>query len=261
MSIFCHCTIHSIVGLFVYHYYRIHSKKTEQNVLLHFFRYLWVLISLKFPVSESENKCHILKPEHTMKLERKLRFQRAIKIARNALTAEKRKLGYIIDEKQNRYIPLHFYIKLQDFKGGLAYAQWYDKNFPEEIAFPDFMFEWAVMLFENDKTREAKKKIIETFFGNTYLLDKLFGRPIPPYIEKEVGNVVGPEFTETFVYSSNQPELVRFAAWLLEFEQSEEFKSITKRFTDAKIRLEGDLDPETRQYLSKYIERDLLNEI
>ena len=112
----------------------------------------------------------------------------------------------------------------------------------------------------NGKFKEAERKAVETSFSNVYLFDKFFGRPIRQIDKLENSTIARPEFTEYFNYSSTQSELGAFSKWLMEFEQSEKFKSVTRRFIDAQIRLKDEHNPEKRQDLIR-IDRQLLNEI
>ena len=190
----------------------------------------------------------------------KQRLELKIKRIRAALTYEKRMIGCYDDSRGLRYLPTELYLKLQDYKGGLVYTRWFAKNFPDDRGFPEFLFEWAVILFMNGKTKEAERKALESFFSNTYIFDKFFGRPILPIDKSESSNIDKPEYTEYFKYLSTQPELLNFGQWLKEFEQSERFKSLVTRFIDAKIKLKDEHDFEMRGFLIG-IHRQLLNEL
>ena len=112
----------------------------------------------------------------------------------------------------------------------------------------------------NGKIKDAERKALETFFRNTYLFDKFFGRTIVPIDKSELSNCDKPDYTDYFKYSSSQPELVDFDKWLSEFEQSDKFKAAAIRFIDAMVKLKNENDPETRGYL-RSIGRELLNEL
>ena len=189
----------------------------------------------------------------------KQRLELKIKRIRASLTYEKRKFGCYDDSHGLRYVPTELYLKLQDYKGGLVYLRWFVKNFPDDAGFPEFLFEWSVILFMNGKIKDAERKTIETYFRNTYVFDKFFGRPIIPIEKSEYSNIDIPEYTEYFKYSFKQQELAVFAKWLMELEQSEKFQSVTERFIKAQIRLKNEKDPEMRHYLVR-IDRELLNE-
>jgi len=190
----------------------------------------------------------------------KQRLELNIKKIRSALATEKRMYGGYDDSRGLRYLPTELFLKLQDYKGGLVYTRWFAKNFADDRGFPEFLFEWAVILFMNGKTKEAEQKALEAFFSNTYIFDKFFGRPILPIDKSESSNIDKPEYTEYFKYLSTQPELFNFGQWLKEFEQSDRFKSLVIRFIDAKIKLKDEHDFEMRGYLIG-IHRQLLNEL
>jgi len=183
-----------------------------------------------------------------------------IKKIKAALAAEKRKFGCYDDSRGLRYLPTTLYLKLQDYQGGLAYTRWFSKNFPDDAGFPDFLFEWTVILFKNGNIREAERKVLEAYFRNTYLFDKFFGRPIKKINKDEYSSFEMPEYVKYFKYSDKQSDLADFSIWLKEFEQSEKFKEISKRFIYAQIRLKDEDDDEMRHYLVR-IDKQLLNEI
>jgi hypothetical protein len=189
----------------------------------------------------------------------KQRLVAKIKAIRAALTYEKRKFGCYDDSRGLRYVPTSLYLKLQDYAGGLVYLRWFEKNFPDDAGFPEFLFEWSVILYMNGKIKDAGRKTVETYFRNTYVLDKFFGRPIVPIAKSEHSNIDVPQYTEYYTYSAKQQELADFTNWLREFEQSEKFKSVAERFIKAMIRLKTEEDPETRHYLVR-IDGELLNE-
>ena len=189
----------------------------------------------------------------------KQRIEAKIKRIRGALAYEKRQIGCYDDSRGLRYLPTELYLKLLDYKGGLVYLRWFAKNFQDDAGFPEFLFEWSVLLFMNGKIKDAELKAVETYFRNTYVFDKFFGRRIIPIEKSEYSNIDIPEYTEYFKYSFKQQELADFAKWLREFEQSEKFKSVADRFIKAMIRLKTEKDPEMRHHLVR-IDRELLNE-
>lgn len=86
------------------------------------------------------------------------RIRLKIKKIRAALAAEKRKFGWYDDSRGMRYLPPQLFVKIQDYKGGLVYLRWFQKNFPDDIGFPDFLFEWTLILFKNGKTERCRRK-------------------------------------------------------------------------------------------------------
>ena len=183
------------------------------------------------------------------------RVQTKIKKIRAALAAEKRKFGGFFDSRGLRYMPPQLFIKIQDYKGGLVYLRWFQKNFPDDIGFPDFLFEWILILFKNGKLKDAELKAIETYFSNSYLYDKYFGREIIPIKKYEYSNMTGSEFVQYFNYSSTQIELNDFTEWLLNFEKSERFQTIKEKYIAINKRLLIEEDYETRKYLLMQIDQ------
>ena len=200
-------------------------------------------------------KPFLMTPAQKQKLEQKIKHIKA------TLAAEKRKFEGYDDSRGLRYAPLELYLKLQDFKGGLRYTRWFNKAFPDDAGIPDFLFEWAVILFMNGKIKEVEQKAMECYFSNVYLFDKFFGRPIQPIVEMaSYSNVSEPSYLDDFPYSSSDDWLETFSEWLKEFEMSDKFKSISKRYVNAQIRLKTEDDPEMRHCLVR-LDRQLLDEI
>jgi len=177
------------------------------------------------------------------------RLRTKISNIRRTLAAEKRKFGGYDDSRGLRYLPTKYFIQLQDYKGGLTYLRWFDKNFPDDSGFPDFLFEWTIILFKCGKTNDAEKKAFETFCRNTYLFDKFFDRHIIPVDKWEGSNLEVPGFTDYLDYSSGQSELTDFSEWLDNLTSTEDFKNRCDRYIDIHKRLKTEDDKETRLYL------------
>jgi hypothetical protein len=174
-----------------------------------------------------------------------------IKIAdiRATLASERRRYGGYDDSRGLRYLPPSYYIKIGDYSGALTYFRWFKKNFPTDVGFPDFLFEWTLVLFKMGKIKEAEQKAFNTFCSNTYLFDKFFGKPIIPIEKQEYSNIDIPEFTEYFKYDSKEPELADFAEWLEQLINSDKFTTIKQKYIDIHIRLKTERDKELRTYL------------
>jgi hypothetical protein len=153
------------------------------------------------------------------------RLKKKIADIRRALAAEKRKFGAYDDSRGLRYLPTRYYLQLEDYKGGLTYLRWFDKNFPGDGGFPDFLFERTILLFKAGKAKEAEKMAFKAFCANTYLFDRFFGRPITPVDKWEGSNWEAPSFTDYFGYSSGQPNLADFSQWLGELIVTEGFRN------------------------------------
>ena len=158
------------------------------------------------------------------------RLRQQIADVKRKLAAEKRRFGDYDDSQGWRYLPPKLYVRLGDYAGGLRYVRWFDKNFADDIGYPDFLFEWIILLFQNGRLKEAERKAVQTYCGNTYLFDKFFGRPLVPVAKWEGSNLEMPYLAEQLPYASQQPELADFAAWLGQFERTEQFATFAARF-------------------------------
>ena len=158
------------------------------------------------------------------------RLREQIAGVKRRLAAEKRRYGGYDDSGGWRYLPPKLYVRLGDYAGGLRYTRWFDKNFGDDIGYPDFLFEWTILLFKNGQLREAERKAVQTYCCNTYLFDKFFGRPLVPRGMWEGSNLEMPYLAEQLPYASQQPELRDFAIWLGQFECTEKFAAFAARF-------------------------------
>ena len=177
------------------------------------------------------------------------RLQKKIADIKRLLSAEKRKFGCYDDGRGLRYMPTKYFIKLTDYSGGLTYTKWFNKNFPDDSGFPDFLFEWTIILFKTGKIKEAEKKAFQTFCSNTYLFDKYFGRQIIPIDKWEGSNLEIPAFTKYLEYSNEQKELADFTKWLDTLISTQAFINKSNKYVDIQKRLRTEDDPETRHYL------------
>lgn len=179
------------------------------------------------------------------------RIKSKIKRIKADLAADKKHWGgYYHDGHGLRYLPLRFYIQIEDYGGGLRYLNWFNKNFPDDAGFPGFLFEWTIILFKSGRLEEAKKKAFETFCRNTYLFDKFFGRQIRPIEKWEGSNLEIADFAiEHFDYSDAQENLADFSKWLNLFTSSEKFIDLSNKYIEIHIRLKSEHDFETRHFL------------
>ena len=178
------------------------------------------------------------------------RTRTKIKRIKAELAADKKRWGgYYDDSRGLRYLPSALYQKLEDYQGGLRYTNWFKKNFPDDCGFPDFLFEWTIILFKTVKYKEAEKKAFETYFSNTYLFDKFFGNRVVPIDKYENSNIDIPSYCDFLVYSSGQAGLSDFSDWLAKFLSSEKFASFSTKFIEINKRLKVEKDHESRLYL------------
>ncbi len=179
------------------------------------------------------------------------RVKTKIRKIRAALAAEKRKYGDYDDSRGIRFYPPRLYLEIGDFKGALTYLKWFDKNFAGGGYYPDFLFEWTIILFKTGKLKDAEKKAFETFCSNTYLFDKFLGRKIIQIDKFEGSNLETPEFANYIKYLSTQVELTDFSQWLESLVSSEKFQKLSSKYIEIHRKLKSEKDRETRGYLLK----------
>jgi len=182
-----------------------------------------------------------------------VRLKKKITTIKRILSAEKRKYGTYDDSRGLRYLPVNYYIQLGDYPGGLAYTRWFYKTFPDDMGFPDFLFECTIILFKTGKLKEAEQKAFKTYCANTYLFDKFFSRPIIPIVKWEGSNLAIPLFTDYFDYSSKKKEFADFSEWLAKLISRDDFDYQSKKYIEICKRLKTEADQETRHYLLKQI--------
>jgi hypothetical protein len=189
------------------------------------------------------------------------RIKNKIKKVKAALAADKKRWGGQYHDGQGlRYYPPQLYIELNDFKGGLRYLNWFNKNFSDDSGYPDFLFEWTIVLFKTGRLKEAEKKAFETFMSNTYLFDVFFGRQVTNTEKWEGSNLQTQDFAENHLgYNSKLENLADFSEWLGKFIATEKYIFLSNKYLDIQKRLKTEQDREIRYYLIQQ-ERQLGNE-
>lgn len=203
-------------------------------------KYVYLLCLNQFSPNTLTTLLRLMSPKQSQRLQKK------ITDVKRTLAAEKRQFGGYDDSRGLRYLPTRYYLQLDDYKGGLTYTRWFAKAFPDDIGFPDFLFEWAVLLFKMGKLEQASLKVWQTYCANTYVLDKFFGNPIQPLAKYEWSNLAQAGFTDYFTYSSQQADMLDFSQWLVELLSSEAFSSRQARYVPIHQQLAGELDEESR---------------
>lgn len=157
---------------------------------------------------------------------------------KKALAADKKQWGgYYHDGGGYRYLQPALYLQLQDYKGAKRYFNWFVKNFPEDIGYPIFLFEWTITLYKNNEIQQATRKAFETFMSNTYLFDKFFGKEFLYFEKWEGSNWEMTETADRLPYMSTQEDLKDFALWLDEFATSRLFNEAANQFIDIQTQL------------------------
>ena len=147
------------------------------------------------------------------------------------LAADKRRWGGFYDDSRGlRYLPPALYIKLGDYSGANRYFNWFAKNFPDDIGYPIFLFEWTLTLFKTQKMALAEQKALQTFRANTYLFHAFLQRPPHGRNIREWSNWASQELAEDLPYAKTDKELTDFAEWLEAFMGSEGFQRFTEDF-------------------------------
>lgn len=189
------------------------------------------------------------------------RIKNKIKKIKAALAADKKYWGGDYHDGQGlRYLPPQFYIQLSDFSGGLRYFNWFNKNFPDDSCYPDFLFEWTIILFKRDRKKEAEKKAFETFCSSKYLFDNFFGRQVIKFEKGEGSYLQTYDFINNqFDYNSQQDNLIDFSEWLAEVIATEKFILLSEKYLNTQQRLATENDTETRHYLIQH-QQQLANE-
>jgi len=189
------------------------------------------------------------------------RIKNKIKKIKAALAADKKFWGGEHNDGGGlRYIPPQLYIELNDFSGALRYFNWFNKNFPDDCCYSEFLFEWTITLFKTGRLKESEKKAFETFCCYTNIFDMFFGRNVTNIDKSEGSNLQTQEFAENqFCYNSKQDNLADFSEWLEEFIKTEKFILQSTKYLDIQKRLETEQDIKTRQYLHQQ-KQQLVNE-
>ena len=177
------------------------------------------------------------------------RVNKKIANIKRTLAAEKKRFGCYDDSRGLRYLPTKYFIQLSDFSGGLTYLKWFDKNFPDDAGFPEFLFERTIILFKTSNVKEAEEKAFQTFCSNPYWFDKFFGRLITPLDMWHRSNLTRPDYTEALEYSSGQSFLTDFSDWLDKFISTKDFINRSNKYVDIYKRLKTETDKEMRHYL------------
>ena len=182
-------------------------------------------------------------PKQVQRLETKI-----ADIKRN-LAAEKRKYGGYDDSRGLRYLPTRYYIQLGDYAGGLRYTRWSAKAFADDVGFPDFLFEWTLILYKNGKRAQASQKAWQTFCSNPDLLDYFLSQQIGSFSPAQRIGYAQPGIPPSLAFSGQQAELSDFGLWLEEFISSEPFIRCRSRYLVIAERLQTETDRDTRRSL------------
>ena len=168
------------------------------------------------------------------------------------LAADKRKWGgYYDDSRGLRYAPPELYLKIKDYKGALRYFNWFEKNFPDDIGFPGFLFEYTLTLFKNKKIEKAENKVLETFISNPYLIDYFLDKELTDYYPDENSEWKKESLKKYFIYSKHDPGLEDFIEWLEIHIGNPKFLSVKNEIIEIENKLITERREPTRTALVK----------
>ncbi|WP_179353862.1 hypothetical protein [Winogradskyella vidalii] len=176
--------------------------------------------------------------------------KRKIAKIKKGLAADKKHWGgFHHDSGGLRYLPPELYLKIQDYTGSLRYFNWFSKNFPEDSEHPIILFEWAVTLYKTKRIQLAEKKIKQTFFSNTLLLDMFLGKAPLLLNKSEQIKWEHEQLIKHFKYSKNQVELTDFTQWLDSFMKTESFLEFANKLLKLNRQIEEEPLGEIRSAL------------
>lgn len=139
-----------------------------------------------------------------------------------------------------RYLIPELFIKIENYKGGLRYLNWFNKNFPDDGGYPIFLFEWACILFKCDRLLNAEEKVYSAFFSNTYLFDIFLEKePLQPG-KYEGSNWEFESLTDNFQYSHKHTEFIEFAGWAEAILSNRKFLDTANEFIEIKQKLKNE---------------------
>ena len=169
------------------------------------------------------------------------RVKARIEKYKKALAADKKYWGGQYHDGQGiRHLIPEQFIKIKDYKGGQRYLNWFEKNFPDDIGYPIFLFEWTYILFMCDKLIEAENKLRQTFFSNTYLFDKFLGKEPLRLDKNESSNWEYESLVDGFAYSSTHAEFIEFASWTKKILSSRTFLDKANEFIEIERALKNE---------------------
>ena len=165
------------------------------------------------------------------------KIKQKIRSLRSKLSAEKRKYGGYDDSYGKRYIIAELYLKLGDYKLAKKYYEWFDREFPDDMGFPEFNFGRIRVLFESKKHEEGISQLIDLETYNTYLINIILDQPSPEVETWEWSNMATLEYAisiKDFCQSILSPA---FKDWLKSTTSSTNYKAYKQSFIALQVQL------------------------
>jgi len=180
------------------------------------------------------------------------RIRTKITRVKRALADDKKRWGgYYDDSGGIRYMVPSLYLKIRDFKGAMNYFRWFDKNFPDDCCYGEFLLEWSITLFKLGKVEDARQMIIDVYLEDTRVLNKFFGKEVTMVDETIDSFELDWSAEQVLGYSAEEKDWADFAVWLNVVLTSEPFLSISKEYLDIQRQLKMESDPAKRSNLSE----------
>jgi len=159
-----------------------------------------------------------------------IKAQKRIKAYRAILANEKKRFGGYMDSGGIRYFIPELYLQLQDYKGAMTYFRWFSKAFPDDIGIPAFNLFWAATLFENNKIPESIRKVYETAFSNTYILDLIAGKDVKPIDKSELAGYENLDYAKQIYKGCIEHITLEFQKFLTGLIEDKVFRDNLNRY-------------------------------
>ena len=177
------------------------------------------------------------------------KIKQKIRSLRSKLSAEKRKHGWYDDSYGNRYIIGGLYLKLGDYKLAKKYYDWFDKEFPDDIGFPEFNFGRIRTFYEFKNYKEGLSKLIDIETNNTYLIDVVLEKSIQHVDKWEWSNMATLEYAHKIKNDCQKHLTTEFKDWLERTTLSSKYQEYKQRIIESQIHLKTENSTEKRKEL------------
>jgi hypothetical protein len=150
-----------------------------------------------------------------------------------------------------RYVIPELYLQIQDYKGAMTYFRWFAKAFPDDIGFPAFNLLWAATLFENNKIPESLRKVYETAFSNTYLLDLIAGKDVKAIDKSELIGFENLDYAKQIYGGCIELITLEFQIYLTGLIEDKEFKDYLNKYVELQKLIKDEPVGQSRSHLVK----------
>lgn len=186
-----------------------------------------------------------------------------IKKYRSRLSGEKKRFGVYFDNAGVRYIIPELYIKIGDFKGGLAYYRWFSREFSDDSGLPSFYLFCTLILYQNKRLNEATRLAYRTAFSNTYIIDLVCSKTPTEVDKSELGGGESLIYATQIIEGCNKLLTREFKIWLCKLSETDEFRGNLNKFISLQKLIKDEPSGPLRSHLideSSKIEKQLTDE-